>query len=91
MKARSNVLGLRTKLQAERSRVRFTMRLLDFFFFNLPNLSSGTMALRSNQPLTETSTRNITGGKDWPERKASTSPPPVNRSSSKYGSLDVSL
>jgi hypothetical protein len=31
-------------------------------FFNLPNPSSRTMAQRSTQPLTEMSTRNISGG-----------------------------
>jgi hypothetical protein len=31
-------------------------------FFNLPNPSSRTMALESNQPLTEMSTRNLPGG-----------------------------
>jgi hypothetical protein len=33
-----------------------------FFFFNLPNSSSCTMALGSTQPLTEMSTRNLPGG-----------------------------
>jgi hypothetical protein len=28
------------------------------------------MALGSTQPLTEMSTRNLRGGKEWPERKA---------------------
>jgi hypothetical protein len=28
------------------------------------------MALGSTQPLTEMSTRNLPGGKDWPARKA---------------------
>jgi hypothetical protein len=37
------------------------MRSLDFF--NWPNPSSSTMALWSTQPLTETSTRNLPGGK----------------------------
>jgi hypothetical protein len=32
-------------------------------FFNLPNLSSPTMALESAQPLTEMSSRNFPGGK----------------------------
>jgi hypothetical protein len=32
-------------------------------FFNLPNPSSRTMALRSTKALTEVSTRNIPGGK----------------------------
>jgi hypothetical protein len=31
------------------------------FFFNLPNPSSSNMALVFTQPLTETSTRNLTG------------------------------
>jgi hypothetical protein len=39
-------------------------------FFNLPNPSSRTMALRSTQPLTEMSTRNLSGGKGRPVRKA---------------------
>jgi hypothetical protein len=39
-------------------------------FFNLPYLSSRTMALGSTQPLTDMSTRNIPGGKGWPARKA---------------------
>jgi hypothetical protein len=32
-------------------------------FFNLLNLSSGTMDVESNRPLMETYTRNIPGGK----------------------------
>jgi hypothetical protein len=39
-------------------------------FFNLPNQSSLTMALWSTQPLTEMSTRNISGGKGRPAHKA---------------------
>jgi hypothetical protein len=35
-------------------------------FFNLPNISSRTMALGSNQPLTEMSTLNLPGGKKRP-------------------------
>jgi hypothetical protein len=31
-------------------------------FFNLPNLSSRTMALKSTHPLTEMSIRNLPGG-----------------------------
>jgi hypothetical protein len=38
-------------------------------FFNLPNPSRRTMALRSTQPLTETSTRNLSGGKKRPARR----------------------
>jgi hypothetical protein len=47
-------------LQAERSRVPFPMRSLDFF--NLRNSSSRTMAPGSTQPLTEISTRQLSGG-----------------------------
>jgi hypothetical protein len=35
-------------------------------FFNLPNSSSQTMALGSNQPLEELSTRNLPGGRGRP-------------------------
>jgi hypothetical protein len=41
----------------------------DVDVFNLPNPSSGIMALRSTQPLTEMSTRNLPGGKNrWVSR-----------------------
>jgi hypothetical protein len=39
-------------------------------FFNWPNPSSRTMALRSTQPLTEMSTRNLPGGEGRPARGA---------------------
>jgi hypothetical protein len=39
-------------------------------FFNLPNLSSHTVALGLTQPLTEMSTRKIPGGKGWLACKA---------------------
>jgi hypothetical protein len=54
-------------LQVGMSRIRFPMRLLDFF--NLPYHSSGTRAPGSTQPVTEMSTRNFPGGKGWPARK----------------------
>jgi hypothetical protein len=38
-------------------------------FFTLPNLSSHTMALGSTRPLTEMSTRNLSGVKRLPERR----------------------
>jgi hypothetical protein len=40
------------------------------FFFNLPNPFSRTVALGSNQPLTEMSTRNILEGKGRPACKS---------------------
>jgi hypothetical protein len=48
------------------------MRLIRFPFhiFHTPNPSSLTMALGSNQPLTEMSTKNLSGGKGRPGRKA---------------------
>jgi hypothetical protein len=58
-------------LDSGRSRVRVPMR--GILFFNLPNPSSGTMALGSTQPLTETSTRKFPGGgggKGRPARNA---------------------
>jgi hypothetical protein len=48
------------------------------------------MALGSTQPLTEMSTRNLSGGKGRPAIEAKTSPPSVSRFSRKCGSLDVS-
>jgi hypothetical protein len=56
-------------LQAGKSRVRFPMRALDFFF-NWPYPSSRNMALGSTQPLTRMSTRNLPGGKGRSARKA---------------------
>jgi hypothetical protein len=54
-------------LQTGRSPVRIPDEV---GFFNLPNLSSRTMALGSTQALTEMSTRNIPGGKKRPARSA---------------------
>jgi hypothetical protein len=42
----------------------------DMDFFNLPSPSSRIIALRSTQPLTEMSTRNLPGGKGRPALKA---------------------
>jgi hypothetical protein len=54
-------------LQAGRSPVRIPD---DVHFFNLANPSSRTMALGSTQPLTEMSTRNLSGGKKRPAHRA---------------------
>jgi hypothetical protein len=54
-------------LQAGRSPVRVPDAVN---FFNLPNPSSRSMALRSTQHLTKMSTRNLSGGKKRPARKA---------------------
>jgi hypothetical protein len=56
-----------TVLQAGRSPVRVPGEVE---LFNLPNLSSRTMALGSTQPLTEMSTRNFLGGKKLPVHRA---------------------
>jgi hypothetical protein len=53
-------------LQAGRSPVRV---LDELDFFNLPKPSSRIMALGSTQPLTEMSTRNLSGGKKRPARR----------------------
>jgi hypothetical protein len=55
-------------LEAGRSPVRLPMRSFDYF--DLPNPSSRNMALVSTQPLTEMSTRNLSGGKGYPVLEA---------------------
>jgi hypothetical protein len=64
----SSVVGWGAMLQAGRSWFRFPMKLLSFY--NWPDPSSRTMALGSNQPLTEMSTRNISECEERPTRKA---------------------
>jgi hypothetical protein len=57
--AHGSIVGWGTMLQAWRSPIRV---LDEVDFFNLPNLSSCTMAPGSIQPLTEMSTRNLPEG-----------------------------
>jgi hypothetical protein len=54
-------------VRAGRSPVRFPDEV---GFFNLPNPSRRTMALRLTQPLTEMSTRNLPGGTKRPAPRA---------------------
>jgi hypothetical protein len=54
-------------LQVRRSLVRVPDEV---DLLNLPNPSSRTMALGSTQPLIEMTTRNLTGGKKRPARRA---------------------
>jgi hypothetical protein len=61
-----------------------------FRFFSLPNPSSRTMALGSTQPLTEMSTKNLPGDKEWPACKADDLTVICEPVSRKCGSLDVS-
>jgi hypothetical protein len=57
--ARGSVVGGGAMLQAGRSRVRIPMRPFDIF--NVPKPSSRTTPLGLTQPLTEISTRNLSG------------------------------
>jgi hypothetical protein len=63
-RARGSVVGRGAMLQAGRSRVRFPMRPLDFFFDSF-NPFSRTTDLMPTQPLTEMSTRNLLGVKGY--------------------------
>jgi hypothetical protein len=77
-------------LQTGRSRIRVRIMSLDFFF-NLPNPLSRTMAVGSTWPLTEMSTRNLSGGGGGDRRiRLTILPPSVSRSSRRCGSLDLS-
>jgi hypothetical protein len=65
-------------LQAGRSPVRVPDEV---DFFNLPTLSSRTMALGSAYPLTEMSTRKFPGGKGGRRLGLTTLPPSMSRMS----------
>jgi hypothetical protein len=69
-------------LQAGRSPVRVPD---DVDFFNLPNSSSRTMALRSTQPLTEMCTRKFPGGKGGRRVWLTTLPPSMSLMSENVG------
>jgi hypothetical protein len=67
-RACGSVVGCDTMPQARGSRVRFPMKSLEFLIdLNLP---AAIWHLGSTQPLTEMSTRNLSGGKGRPARKA---------------------
>jgi hypothetical protein len=70
-------------LLAGKSRVRFPIKLSDFF--NLPNSSRRIMALGSTQPLTEISTRKFPGGTGSRRVGLATLPPSVSLMSEYVG------
>jgi hypothetical protein len=77
-----SVVGSGTMLQAGRSLVLVPDEV---DLFNLPNPSSCTMALRSTQPLTKMSTRNLPGVKSGRCVGLTTSSPSVSQMSENVG------
>jgi hypothetical protein len=69
-------------LQAGRSSVRVPDEV---DFFNLPNPCRRTMALGSTQPLTEMSTRNLSGVKSGRRIGLTALPPSLSRMSENVG------
>jgi hypothetical protein len=61
------------------------------WFFSWPNPSSRIMAMGSDQPLTEMSTRDLPDGKDCRLVRLTASPPPVNRLPRKCGRIGITL
>jgi hypothetical protein len=87
--ARGSVDGWGTRLQAGRSPVRIPEEM-DFFFFNLSNPSSRTVALGLTQPLTEMSTRNVPGCRKRPAHRADNLDAIYEPNVWKCGSLNLS-
>jgi hypothetical protein len=68
-------------VEATSRKVAVSIPYAVFGFFNWPKLSNRTMTLGSTQPLTEMSTRNVSGGKERPAGRRvrlTNSPPPLS-------------
>jgi hypothetical protein len=84
--ARGSIVGWGTMPQIGGSRVRLPDEVIGFFNWHNPSIR--TMALGSTQPLTEMSTRNLSG-EGGGRCVRLTSPPSVSRLASKWTNLDV--